>query len=258
MTISRYAAALAAFSFLAVSAAPARAEDYLQVGMGVDYSSGDYGDVEDTEIVAVPFSVKLNKGDFFLRASLPYVHIKGPGSVVPGDGGAIPGGTPGAVRSEDGIGDLSLSAGYSLPLSDATYLDLTGRVKLPTASESRGLGTGTTDITAEAALSHQVGAVTLSGRGGRRFNGSSARFPLQDVWFAGASAYYQAGDWTLGLDYDWRERSLPTAANRSEMTGSLTYRLSSRVRVQGYGYAGFTKGSPDAGAGLQFLYRFGL
>jgi hypothetical protein len=254
------AAALVAFvvSPFAVTSGPVHADDYVQFGLGVDYSSGDYGNAQDTEILAVPLSVKIKKGDFFVRASIPYLHIKGPGSVVAGDSGAVPGGTPGAVTSNDGIGDLSLAAGYSLPVTERTFLDLSGRVKVPTASESKNLGTGTTDVTVEAALTQQFGQFSISARGGRRFNGSSARFPLHDVWQAGVGAYYQAGDMTLGLDYDWREASLSTASPRSELTGSLTYKLTSQVRLQGYGYTGFTNGSPDAGGGLQLLYRFGI
>jgi len=252
-------AALSALGILAMQSAPAAAEDYVQIALGFDYSEGNYGDVEDTKILSVPLSAKYNSGDFFVRASLPYVHIKGPGSVVPGDGGAIPGGTPGgAVTSQSGIGDLALAAGYSIPLAENTYLDFTGKVKIPTAKESKGLGTGTTDFTAEAEIMHVFGAVSASVRGGRRFNGSSTRFPLDDVWQAGASVYYQADKLTLGLDYDWREGALPTSANRSEITGSATYKLSSAIRLQGYGYTGFTDGSPDAGGGLQLLYRFGM
>lgn len=243
---------------LAIMAAPAQAEDYVQLGLGVDYSSGDYGDTQNTRILAVPFSVKVKKGDFFVRGSLPYLNVKGPGSVVAGDGGAVPGGASGPVTSHNGIGDLSLAAGYTIPLSDSLYVDLTGKVKVPTASETKNLGTGTTDFTTEAAITKQYGAFSLSARGGRRFNGSSARFPQHDVWQAGAGAYYQAGKMTLGLDYDWREASLSTASARSEMTGSLTYKLTSQIRLQGYGYTGFTNGSPDAGGGLQLMYRFGL
>lgn len=253
-------ALLAALSIspLALVATPAVAEDYVQFGMGVDYSTGDYGDIADTKILAVPFSAKYNAGNFFVRGSIPYLHIKGPGSVVAGDGGAVPGGASGPVTSNDGIGDLSLSAGYALPLSDSTTLDVTGRVKVPTASESKSLGTGTTDFTAEAGITQQYGQFSLNARGGRRFNGSSNLFPLNDVWLAGAGAYYQAGDLTLGLDYDWREASLPTASDRSEMTASATYKLTPQLRLQGYGYTGFTDGSPNAGGGLQLLYRFGL
>jgi hypothetical protein len=247
--------AIGPFSFQSTAAS---AEDYVQVGTGVDYSSGDYGNSEDTKILSVPFSLKVKKDAFFVRASIPYLRVKGPGSVVAGDGGPVPGGTAGAVTSNDGIGDLSLSAGYTLDLTDTTYLDMIGRVKFPTASESKNLGTGTTDFTAEAAITHQFGELSLSARGGRRFNGSSTRFPLRDVWQAGAGAYYQAGDIMLGLDYDWREGSLSTASDRSEMTGSVTYKVTPAVRIQGYGYTGFSDGSPNAGGGLQLLYRFAI
>lgn len=258
MIYAHKVSALAALALVAASSAPAQAEDYLQLGLGVDYSKGDYGEAQDTEILAAPLSVKYKQGDFFLRAAIPYVYVKGPGSVVPGEGGAIPGGTAGAVASQDGIGDLSLSAGYSIALDDTTFFDLTGRVKLPTASESKNLGTGTTDATAEAEFTKVFAPLSVSVRGGRRFNGSSARFPLRDVWQAGGGLYYQQGDLTLGVDYDWREASLPTASDRSELTGSLTYKLTPQLRMQGYGYTGFTNGSPDIGGGLQLLYRFGL
>lgn len=258
MRLIRSLPALAVPGLLAMVSTQAHAEDYLQLGLGVDYSSGDYGEADNTKILAAPFSVKYQTGDFFVRASLPYVHVKGPGSVVPGDGGAVPGGAAGPVTSQDGIGDLSLAAGYSIPIGSSTFFDLSGRVKVPTASESKGLGTGTTDVTAEAELTHTFGPVSASVRGGRRFNGSSTRFPLRDVWQAGAGLYYQEGDLTLGVDYDWREGSLQTASDRSELTGSVSYKLTPEIRLQGYGYTGFTNGSPDAGGGLQLLYRFGM
>lgn len=250
-------AGLAIGSFTLYSTS-AEAEDYVQIGTGADYSSGDYGNTEDTKILSVPVSLKVKKDAFFVRASIPYLHVKGPGSVVAGDGGPVPGGTAGAVTTNDGIGDLSLSAGYTLDLTDTTYFDIIGRIKIPTASESKNLGTGTTDFTAEGAITHQFGEISLSARGGRRFNGSSTRFPLRDVWQAGAGAYYQAGDIMLGLDYDWREASLSTASDRSEVTGSVTYKVTPAVRIQGYGYTGFTDGSPNAGGGLQLLYRFAI
>jgi Putative MetA-pathway of phenol degradation len=241
-------AALASFA----AAAPAQADDYVQISLGADYSSGDYGSTPDTTILALPVSVKVKQGDFFVRASLPYLHVDGP--AVPGDGGALPGG-PSTSRS--GIGDLSLAVGYSLPIGETTYFDVTGKAKLPTASESKGLGTGTTDFTAEGELTQVFGSTSVSLRGGRRFNGSSAAFPLNDVWQAGGGIYHTTGPVTLGLDYDWREGALTTAPDRSEITGSIGYKLSDSFRLQGYGYTGLSDGSPNIGGGLQVIYRFG-
>lgn len=128
---------------------------------------------------------------------------------------------------------------------------------MATASETKGLGTGTTDFTAEAELVQVFGPTSVSLRGGRRFNGSSALFPLKDVWQAGGGIYYTADKLTLGLDYDWRDAALPTSFDRSELAASVSYALSPALRLQGYGYTGFTDGSPNLGGGLQLLYRFG-
>lgn len=242
-------------------ATPATAQDsndYFQIGTGVDYSSGDYGEVDDTTMLAVPFSARLQSGDFSLRASVNWLSIKGPDGVIPGDGGATPGGSAGLVTRRSGIGDVNLAATYSLSLGDSTFFDVTGKVKLPTADEAKFLGTGTTDFTAQGEVSQVFGNVTASVRGGRRFNGSSATYALEDVWLAGAGLYVRNGDTTFGLDYDWREGSLPTSADRSEATASVTHALNPAFRVQAYGYTGFSDGSPNAGGGLQLLYRFGL
>lgn len=245
-------------AILAVPAAAQDADGYFQVGTGVDYSSGDYGEVEDTTMLALPFSARLQTGNFSLRGSVSWLSIKGPDGVIPGDGGVTPGMGTGTVSRRNGIGDVNLAATYTLPLSDSTFFDLTGKVKLPTADEDKFLGTGTTDFTAQGELSQVFDNLTVSLRGGRRFNGSNAAFQLQDAWLAGAGLYVRSGDTTFGLDYDWREGSLPTSPDRSEATASVTHAFTPAVRLQAYGYTGFSDGSPNVGGGMQLLYRFGL
>ena len=80
--------------------------------------------------------------------------------MIPGDGGVTPGSGAGTVSRRSGIGDVNLAATYSLPVSDTTYFDITGKVKLPTADEAKFLGTGTTDFTAQGELSQVFGNVT--------------------------------------------------------------------------------------------------
>ena len=249
---------LAAMPAACLFATPAYADDdtYVQVSTGIDYSSGDYGDVEDTDFLAVPVTVKYQTENWYLRASISYLDVKGPSGVIPGDGGGVsdPGGE---VTSRSGIGDLWLTAGYSVPVGNATWFDLVAKAKVPTASESKFLGTGTTDFTAQGELLHSFGSVSVSAYGGRRFNGTSDVFDLRDVWLGGAGIYVAADEVTLGLDYDYREGSTPTSSDISEITGSLTYKLSESLRLQGYGYTGLSDGSPDLGGGVQVLVRFG-
>lgn len=257
--------AVPAFAALAFVATPAFAQDddnddYIQLSTGIDYSSGDYGDDADTDMLAIPVGVKLQSGDFYVRASTGWVNVEGPSGIVPGDGGANPGqGGGGAtdIVSRSGLADLNIAAGYSFFLGSSTYFDAVGKVKLPTASESDFLGTGSTDFTAQGELLHVIDDVSLALTAGRRFNGSSDLFDLEDVWLAGAGIYYSLDDVTLGLDYEWREAAIAGGPDRSEATASLTYKLNDDLRLQGYGYTGFSDGSPNLGGGLQILVRFG-
>lgn len=258
MPIIHPALTAAVVSALALAAAPAVAQDsYLQINTGADYSSGDYGEAEDTDYLAIPIGVKYQADNFYLKASISYLHAEGPSGVIPGEGGGTSGTPGGTITSRSGIGDLWLTAGYSLPVGDATWFDVVGKAKLPTASEAKFLGTGSTDLTAQGELLHSFGDVSVSAYGGRRFNGQSDVLALRDVWVAGAGVYVSADRLMVGLDYDWREGATATSPKISEATASLTYKLSDTLRLQGYGYTGFADGSPDLGGGMQILLRLG-
>jgi hypothetical protein len=256
--ITHRAVAVAACGFVGLAVTPAQADDYVQFSTGLDYSSGDYGEAVDTDMLAIPFGVKVQRGNFTLRASVPYVEVEGPEGIIPGDGGVTPGTPLAPVTKRKGLGDTNVSAGYSFNLGQATLFEVTGKIKLPTGSKSKFLSTGTTDFTVQGELTQGFGNTFVAARAGRRFNGSSALYPLQDVWLAGGGMYHVAGPVTLGLDYDWREGSLPTSPDRSEATASMTYKTSPALLVQGYAYKGFADGSPDLGGGLQLLYRFAM
>ena len=250
------AASAIALAATMLIATPAQAEDpYIQINTGIDYSSGDYGDVEDTDYLSVPVGIKYQADRFYVKAAISYVHAEGPSGVIPGEGGgtSTPGGT---TTSRSGLGDLWLTAGYSLPIAETTWFDFVGKAKLPTASESKFLGTGSTDFTAQGELLHSFGDFSIAAYGGRRFNGKSDFLALRDVWLAGGGIYFGANDLTIGLDYDWREGATLTSPDVSEATASLTYKLNEKLRLQGYGYTGFADGSPDLGGGVQLLFRF--
>lgn len=196
---------LAALPSAAFFASPALADEYIQVGTGIDYSSGDYGDTVDTDFLAIPVNVKYQAENFYLRASTSWLDVKGPAGFTPGDGGVTTRTPRGQVISRNGMGDVNLTAGYSFFLGGTTYFDAVGKVKLPTASESKFLGTGSTDFTAQGEVLHSIGDVSVGAFGGRRFNGSSDLFELRDVWLGGAGVYYKKNKISLGLDYEWRQ-----------------------------------------------------
>lgn len=54
----------------------------IRINTGLSYSSGDYGELEDTEVIAIPVSLTYKKDGLRLRVSVPWVMIEGPGSLL--------------------------------------------------------------------------------------------------------------------------------------------------------------------------------
>ncbi len=234
-------------------------EAEVQWSTGLDFSQGKYTDTETTEIWYIPFSGTLLLGDFTAKATVPYIRIKGPGSVV-GGGGVGPiarNRQNNTITTEDGLGDIVASLSYTKMAQDNTlFIDFTGKVKLPTASSTKNLGTGKTDFTAQVDLTKAAGSVNLFATAGYRWMGSSPTFQLQDGFLGSVGFSTNVTPSTsVGLIYDYRESASLTAQNPSEITGFIGWKLSEQVRLQTYGVVGFSNGSPDTGLGVQISFR---
>jgi hypothetical protein len=115
-----------------------------QYGLSFSYLTGDYGTDEDTDIyyTAVSFKRYFEEGDVTL--TIPYLDISDGATYVGGEVEPLEGGGGGS-----GLGDVILKGRYYAIEQDELlpYIDLVGSLKLPTADEDKGLGTGKTDFT---------------------------------------------------------------------------------------------------------------
>lgn len=229
-----------------------------RLSIGANYSRGDYGETIDTKVASFPIALRYSKDRFRVRVSVPYVILSGPGSLLDrGDGGGVDVGD-GDLRSErhQGIGDVSVSAGYLLPLGNGFSLDTTGRVKLPTASRAKRLGTGKVDVTTglELIKNFKGGSLYVGGR--RRFVGEPEGANLRDVWGVGAGGSVRvAKGLSMGLDYNWRQSSRTGGGDISEVSGWTNVRLNRQLRLTIYGGTGLTQNSSDLIAGTSLSYR---
>lgn len=170
-----------------------------------------------------------------------------------GTGGTV---TPLARRNRGGLGDTTITLAYSLPLGDHVTLEPRSRVKLPTASSRKGIGTGKVDVTLAADLVGNFGGTTLYASARRRFLGRTVRFPVRDGWGFGAGASQALSPAiTLGADYDWLQSAVPGRGPISEGTLWVSARLNRHVRLQAYGGTGFSARSADAIGGLTLVWR---
>ena len=177
---------LAALAVLAAAHAPMRtcADDFgFRVGVGGEYSSGDYGGQESINETYLPVNFIYDAPRVTARVTVPYLSVRAPeGTITEGPDGEIVVGE-GPVTTESGIGDVlaALTVYDVLVLGQGDYaMDLTGKVKFGTADEDDGLGTGENDYSIEANLFRFFDRFTLLGVGGYVVRGDPPEVDLQN------------------------------------------------------------------------------
>lgn len=275
MRISSLTQALLAGS-MASFALSAQAGTTFDLSTGLSYSSGEYGETTSTDVLIMPLSAKLRTGNWTFKASVPYLRVDGPANAAVvlddsggGDGGGsgrdhpedngedpISGASP--DRKESGFGDTSLSATYSFDRlgGSSTYLDLTGRVRLPTGDEGKGLGIDATDygLSAEFGIDKDAGGAYVMA--GRRFLGDADAFAREDGWQAGVGAWRNLGERSsIGVGYDWRESSTGTGQDPAEIYAYLSVKMSDAWKINLNGSGGLNDASADYSVGVNLTWR---
>lgn len=230
----------------------------IKLGVGFDYSRGDYGFPQSTEVFSIPLNLSLDKDRWAFKATLPFITIKGPASVVTGTGAASGAPARPTTKSESGVGDAMLSATYhARPVPGELNVDFTGRVKFGTADEDKGLGTGETDYYGQIDLYQNFGTITPFGTVGYRVLGTNATFQLKDGMYASAGAAFRVSPKTVvGAAYDWRSRIIEGAQNGTDAIAFVSTNPNDRWNVLGYLLTGFNDASPDYGVGGLATYKF--
>ena len=219
------------------------------VSMGIDYSTGDYGGSESTDILYVPVILKYENGPWIGKLTIPYIRITGPGEVIP-DIGRV-GSTTTVRTTEQGLGDVVASVTRAVYTSQTVLIDATGKVKFATADEDRFLGTGENDYSAQLDAYLPVGRWMPLATLGYRVLGDPPGVDLDNVFYASAGFTYTVNeDLNAGAIFDFRERSSERRQPRRELLLFASQKLQPGWRVQGYAVTGFSDDSPDWGAGL--------
>ena len=251
------ASAIVAASAQVIAAAD---DDNFKLTGGAEFSSGSYGADEDTDILYLPITLAYETDAFRFSASTSYLKIEGPGSVVGGDGGIVIGPGTAQTTSESGLGDLILAGtlnAYPEAGSDLPYLELTAKVKVPTADEDKGLGTGEIDYSLQADVFKSFGTVTPFATLGYKVRGDVDGFELNDGLFASAGAVVKMSEkLSLGGAYDFREAATDTSEDASEVSPFVNLKVTPDVMLTTYGIFGFSDGSPDSGLGVQLRKNF--
>lgn len=230
-----------------------------RVALGIDYSSGDYGDSVDTDIVFIPLSLSLTDGPWTLRVIAPWVDVTGPADIfAPHNPGEEEEHAAEDERtSVSGLGDMQLGVSSIHQVGKSVfYVSPSAWVKVPTADDEKRLGTGEFDywfrVTGMAPI---LGRGWLFASAGYRWMGSSSTIPLEDRALAGIGLQSRIGQWGLGSSYDFQQSSVHSADDLHEMTLFVNRRIAG-AECTLYGRRGFTEASPDLGIGLRVGVAF--
>jgi hypothetical protein len=233
---------------------------------GFDYRTGDYGNAEDTAIHIIPFSIRYRfqnlgwseRDEIRLRVSVPYLFVKGPER-----GNASPGGT----GTDRGIGDVNLRATYVYRPRPVWIPDvyLSERVKFPTASESKNLGSGEFDFTTDVVLLKQISLRRDRYRqeilpfryvkpylmvGYKVVGDPSAEDRDNSLRLGGGATLNIIPSLDVGANYLSRESTIPGEGDSRVVSPFAIYRVTPWLQLMPYGTFGVSTRSPNWGTGL--------
>lgn len=223
---------------------------------GATYLDGKYGQATDTSIVYAPFTAAYRASTWKIDATVPFLNVRGPGNVV-GSGGTpivVGSGSP-KVTNRSGLGDVTLGGSVMLPqVTSLPFLELAGRVKLPTAQ--RNLGTGQTDVSAQLNAYQVVSpTVTLLASAGYQWLGKSSTYRLKDGALAMVGADFKASKTLdLGVTANYVGSIAQGLSDQITVTPFLSWRADQHWGLTAYGIGGATRSSPDWGAGFQLTF----
>ncbi len=249
------------------AAGTANAQDSgIKLSVGADYSTGEYGTGKDVDIFSVPVTASFETGRWNLGLTVPYIRITSEGDVVGGTGAPVvtkkkktaTGGTVDRT-TESGLGDIVASAGYALNMGGdgLPFVELVGKVKFPTASASKSLGTGEFDYTVQLDFSQAFGRITPFATLGYRISGDPDGVELDNIFIASAGAGVTLGDRLgAGLAVDYRQATTSTADDALEISPYVSWSLTDSAALNIYGVLGLSDGSPDSSGGLQLSVKF--
>jgi outer membrane putative beta-barrel porin/alpha-amylase len=218
--------------------------------VGADYSVGDYGGASDTTVVSVPLTLRAQLNRVRLEATVPYLHVEGPGTSA-GGGIVVPGNQ--GTTSRSGLGDIYLGAAFLLNRGGQTApsFEIAGTAKIPTASS--GLGTEEFDYGAQLNVYQPLTMRTLLfASAGYQVLGDFGTIELEDGITASAGINFTASmNLSVGVGVNYRQQYVADLGDYVSVSPYLQWSFGGMWRITGYGLVGLTDASPRFGAGLR-------
>jgi len=227
---------------------------------GVEHSSGDYGSDSTVEDIYVPIKLYYSTGSIGYSVTVPYLSVRAPtGTIVTNSQGEIIVGD-GPKETQSGVGDvIAAITFYDVFVSQSGnfIVDASVKVKLGTADEEEGLGSGENDYSGQVNAFQYFDEFSLAATIGYKLRGEPADFDLDNVWFGSLGADYRfTSDTKGGVSFYYRQSSYTDSEAAKELSVFVSHRVDRDWRVQVYAVKGLSDSSPDLAGGLMVKYYF--
>ncbi len=242
----------------ALVAAPlAAAESGYSLGIGAEYTRGDYGTGSNVNLLSLPLTLAYAEARYAWSLSVPYLWVSGPGDVVvsgSGMGRLSPTKVTTSTRTDSGLGDVTASGTLRLweETAQRPWAALTAKAKFGTADETRRLGTGANDY----ALQLELAKAALYGQVGYKLPGDPPGVDYRNIWYGAVGFNFPVGRADGGVELYGEQAPLDGVDGKRELTLYLGQDLDRKTRVIGHVLKGLSDTSPDWGVGVAL--RFAL
>ncbi len=248
------------------------------VSLGFDFASGDYGTGEDTESIRIPLTLGYVPNDWLdFELVIPYLYQDNDSTVnlggqrfprhSSGSGGSGGSGYSGGMgdeteisnASQNGLGDVTLTAGYILHQETETLPMFRPIVyiKMPTGDEDKGLSTGAFDFGGGLSLGKGFGDWFTYAEAMYVAPGTTSSYKPDDYWTYLMSASYSLTEQlAYGIDLSGATAAFDNGDDALAVEFNVNYWTSQYGRIGGYVAKGLSDGSADYMVGFSSMINF--
>jgi hypothetical protein len=165
----------------------------------------------------------------------------------------------GKTQSESGLGDVEAFVSYNTCYTEKTDWSavVTGSVKLPTADDENGLGTGKTDCGLAFDLSRSIGHFTPSLGFGYRFLGNPSGADLKNYFYGTVGlGYWVTDDTNLSLTFESDQPSSVGTNVDNELSFGVNHHITKGWDAEAHALVGLSQAAPAFGLGASLRYAF--
>ena len=222
-----------------------------------ELASGKYGTAVNSVSRTSSITASWYRDTYSVDVDVPYLTQSGPSRrIVIGAGRQI---VINPAESAAGLGDVTLGyTRYLLNQEDRGIdFDMDATLKLPTASASKGLGSGKADLSLQGTAAHVWGRFSASTALGYTWVGKPADLGYHNVFFGSIDASVKVNDLTrVGATYSASQSITAGTAGTRDLMLYAEWKLSKKIRAEVFLSKGYSTQSADHAVGASGTLSF--